>query len=259
MRVAQHQTRLVVHSWERAARGTVRSFVKGIAAFAAAFAFIWNVDGNVRWFALGAYSVGVLWLLAWALSLSTGTGSQIRGILAERWTASVLAPRRARRQGWRVVHGLYFAGHGDVDHVLIGPGGVWAVESKWTSEPAAIENDTLVGPWTRPPLQQARDSAQRVDRALRLTKARVAVEPRPLLVLWGPGAPNLRADAQTVDGVRVLSRPDRRDVELILADGSGLDPERMERAWNERSDFAKRQASHGQRPRRTRRRRALRE
>lgn len=58
------------------------------------------------------------------------------GAEAERWTATDLRWfawwRRLHRQRWYVVHSVGFA-WGDVDHVLIGPGGVYAVDTKYRS------------------------------------------------------------------------------------------------------------------------------
>jgi hypothetical protein len=57
-------------------------------------------------------------------------------------------------------------------------------------------------------------------------------------------APDMLVGGQLADGVRVLSRPDRKDLDWVLADGPGLDPVLVERAWNELTELANRQAAH---------------
>jgi len=47
------------------------------------------------------------------------------------WTASEL--QRLRKHGWLIVNGLALEGR-DIDHVLVGPGGVVVVESKWSAD-----------------------------------------------------------------------------------------------------------------------------
>ena len=64
------------------------------------------------------------------LALS-GTVARGMGATAEMWTASEL--RRHRKHGWLIINGLALEGR-DIDHVLVGPGGVVVVESKWSAD-----------------------------------------------------------------------------------------------------------------------------
>jgi hypothetical protein len=41
--------------------------------------------------------------------------------------------RELRRDGWRLVNNITLTNWGDIDHVLVGPGGVLVVESKWSA------------------------------------------------------------------------------------------------------------------------------
>jgi hypothetical protein len=244
--VAERATREVLRKWRRQIRAALPGLLGPIAAFVVApilltFSLRPLLTSDERWFLVGAYSVAVLWFIAWAFSLLTGTGSAIRGIIAERSTAGALAPRRTRRRGWHLVHGLYFADHGDVDHVLICPRGVWAVESKWTTEPAEIIDGHLRGLWRRSPIDQARAGAERIDKALRLTRARVDAKPQPMVVIWGPGHPQLDGGWAVIDGVLVLSAPTRDEVEKAIASGPGLSRELSDRALRELLDLSSRQ------------------
>lgn len=71
-------------------------------------------------------------------------------------------------RGWRVAHDVSF-GHGNVDHVAIGPAGVFVVETK--SHPGPIKLERLHGAT----LRQAQAQRAAVERVLR-------VEVEPLLV-----------------------------------------------------------------------------
>ncbi len=51
-----------------------------------------------------------------------------RGAAGERLTAQVLAP--LDRLGWSVLHDRRLPGGANIDHLVIGPGGVWVVDSK---------------------------------------------------------------------------------------------------------------------------------
>jgi hypothetical protein len=46
--------------------------------------------------------------------------------------------RKLRRADWRVVNHITLTG-GDTDDVLLGPGGCFAIEPKWSSEPWPLD------------------------------------------------------------------------------------------------------------------------
>jgi hypothetical protein len=110
---------------------------------------------------------------------ATGTSPQLMGDLAEQWTASEL--RRMRRKGWRLVNHFRLR-KGDIDHLLIGPGGAFVVETKWSSKP-----------WTvNPPEDRVIDAveqAERNARDVRLWARLPAVE--AVVFLWGMDASQL--------------------------------------------------------------------
>jgi hypothetical protein len=164
----------------------------------------------LRTFALGIFLTAMFGATAWILHLSTGTHSRYLGKIGEETTAEAVLNRRRRWQGWRLVNGLYFRGHGDVDHVLVGPGGIFALESKWTSVPWRVEPEGLVGPGERDPLLQARDGAHKIEGLLRYGPERFEVVVHPVLMLWGPGAPSLTRGWVEVDGVLIAEGRCRR-------------------------------------------------
>ena len=76
-----------------------------------------------------AGTAGALWL--WIVE-ATGTAPTMMGDLGEQWTAQEL--RRLRRSGWQVVNHVTLTAP-DIDHVLVGPGGMFAIETKWSATP----------------------------------------------------------------------------------------------------------------------------
>lgn len=159
-------------------------------------------DPLARGFLLGAAAAGTAGVLAvWVLQV-TGTAPLMMGDLAEQWTASELRP--LRRSGWRLVNHLLVK-PGDVDHVLIGPGGAWAVETKWSATPWQLT----------PPDERVRAAAEQVSgsaRRLRLwTEFRRTGVPdvHAVVVLWGPGSAQLHVPPEGLDvgGVAVLPGP----------------------------------------------------
>ncbi len=101
------------------------------------------------------------------------------GELAEQWTAREL--RKFRRHGWRLLnHGM--VGLGDTDHVLIGPGGIFVVETKWRSSGWRFDrSDAYVG-----------RAVEQVGRSTRQLRAWAPLRKlgdipiHPVVVLWEP-------------------------------------------------------------------------
>jgi hypothetical protein len=156
-----------------------------------------------RAFLFGFVSASALACLAWMVYVLSGAHGWTVGKLGEEATAEAVAGRKQRRNGWRIVNGIYLARHGDIDHILVGPGGVFVIESKWTSNTCRIEQGSIVGLLGREPVAQARDGAQKVERLLRHGPQQFDVTVRPVVVLWGPGGLRLDQGCITVDGVLV--------------------------------------------------------
>ena len=137
----------------------------------------------------------VIW--SWTIQI-TGTAPIMMGDQAEQWSAQEL--RKLRRQGWRVVN-HFLLRHDDIDHVLIGPGGVWAVETKWSkSWDTGFARDR-----EHEAVTQARSSARSMT--LWDPIRRRGLQVRPVVVLWG-GGPHAWAESERVrviDGVPVVA------------------------------------------------------
>lgn len=116
---------------------------------------------------------------------SDGSWRFARGLEAEVWTAGDLAWfRRLRRlhgERWHVVHSIGFH-RGDVDHVLIGPRGVFAVETKYRSVDVRFAEDRALAEAA----EQVGGGARRIQALIRQhTGVDVVVE--PVIVTQGRG------------------------------------------------------------------------
>jgi hypothetical protein len=155
-------------------------------------AFVWLLSLTLPTPYLQGLTVGVgcativatqwLWIVQ-----ATGTASLAMGEQAEQFTASLLRKRR----GWRVVNHVNLR-MADIDHVLLGPDGIFAIETKWSSHD-----------WSTERLEGAAAQAARNARDLGLWADLRAYGPvRPLVVVWGPAAE--LPEVTTTNGVDVV-------------------------------------------------------
>lgn len=157
----------------------------------------------------------------WTVQAS-GTAPSMMGELGEQWTAREL--RKLRRHGWRVINHVTLKTR-DIDHVLIGPGGVIAVETKWTAKP-----------WTWDPIDQRIVEAARIARAhahdlglWRELKRLCVGDVSSVTFLWGDGARGIAPGAE-LDGTSIVTG---RTVDQWRSglDRDRLTPAQVEAAW----------------------------
>ena len=119
------------------------------------------IPATFRAFLLGFLAASTLACFGWMVFVMSGSYSRSMGKLGEEATAeAVTSWRRRGRDGgsWTT----YLATHGDIDHVLVGPGGVYAIESKWTcgcQEPHP-RHATRRYSWMSPPSRSVRLSRE---------------------------------------------------------------------------------------------------
>jgi hypothetical protein len=119
---------------------------------------------GLRWalgdIAIPAWMLGPVFVVAVMGALKTqldGTYLLESSIDAEGWTSTDL--RKALGPRWHVVDGVSFGAQGDADHVVVGPSGVFAVETKFTdSTMNSRTGRALVRSW----IDQGYENAQRV-------------------------------------------------------------------------------------------------
>lgn len=124
------------------------------------------------------------------------------GDLGERWTAGEL--RTLKQQGWRVVNHVILRQR-DIDHVLVGPGGVYAIETKWTAFPWSLDG-------TDERIKFAAQIATGHARDLRLWQPFHAAgvgKVTPVVFLWGGKLGELAPSRATtaLDGAVVVAGP----------------------------------------------------
>jgi hypothetical protein len=145
-----------------------------------------------------------------------------RGAAGERRTARLLAP--LKRRGWAVLHDLAIPGSAaNIDHLVIGPGGVVAIDSKQYRGRLRVDRDGMVWHGRHLLVSALRTTlweADQADEVLGIADLQVAavVAVHGTSVPWGA----LRAEGATVV-------PARRLPDLLQALPPVLGPERV--AW----------------------------
>jgi hypothetical protein len=119
------------------------------------------------------------------------------GRFAEQWSLDGL--RKVR--GWGVVDNLPFERE-DVDHVVVAPSAVLAVETKYHG--LAFPGTAVEVSRHRRDLDAAERAAHKIRLFLRAEKLRDAAVVVPVLIVWGPGAPELPSGHRIDDGVHVI-------------------------------------------------------
>lgn len=182
----------------------------------------------VKGFILGFLTASFLVAVAWTVLLTSGSYGWSLGKMGEEFTAETVASSARRRNGWRLVNGIYFDMHGDVDHVLVGPGGVFVIESKFTTSNCDVVGGRVEGITGREPITQARNGACKVEKMLRYGRDRFDVTVQPVVVIWGPGRVKLDRGWQMVDGVLLCDGPEGEQW-LRELDGEVLSEEVIEK------------------------------
>ena len=139
-------------------------------------------------YVVGALVASVGWWIYSMMITTAGLTGKLAGINAEVWTAMEL--RRRCKKGWRLVNHVMLE-HRDVDHVLLGPGGFFAVETKFRASWSNLDRE-LAG--------LATSAAAGADDAwLRMGPPHTKVQ--ALVVLYGGGIGELRPQPFEVGGV----------------------------------------------------------
>ncbi len=182
--------------------------------FVALFVLGWLVRAASPWPALSRPILVILFLLlaggctAFVAVSRTTLSAFIKGAAGEERVAQALAFLPG---GWDVFHGVPptrrtpWPARFDLDHVVLGPSGVFVIETKnWTGSIQIQDNAILYQgrPPSRPPLDQVRHSARELAARIEgVCGARVAVHP----ILCFAGTPPESGDEQGVGGVIVCS------------------------------------------------------
>lgn len=202
----------------------------GVAAVSTAVTVVCALltDGpQARGFALGSGLTITACAVAALMVLTSGTAPLMMGEMAEQWTAQQLRP--LTQHGWRLVNHFGLGG-GDHDHVLVGPGGIVLVETKWGSRAWAMnDRDSFF----QAALAQTSRNAKQLSGWHEVARhGRPPVQ--PVLVLWGEARRDI-ADLPPV-------RHERSGVLVMAGDQVGswalrhgraeLNPDQVEEIWS---------------------------
>lgn len=146
-----------------------------------------NIGPAFRWFVIGAVLASVPWTVWSAVTQADGSWAWRTGAEAERWTAAAL---RHLGRDWHFHYNVVFYGGkiehkswvSDIDCVAIGPGGVFCVSTKWTSDRWDLDNPE--DDWLVAAAAQAARNAGRLAGPAR--QAVPEAELTPVVVCWGP-------------------------------------------------------------------------
>ena len=176
-----------------------------------------------REFALGIILTSGVWGSIMVVVTLSGTTPRAMGAMGEEWTAREL--RRLRGRRWYLANGLLLRPASDVDHVVIGPGGVLVVETKYSSDGWHREGKFSEG-WVQRAIGQAKRNQKDVASILRPAVASEHV--KPVVVLWGGAAESARVSED--EGVTIVPGIELRKW-LALIEDNGLDHEAIAAAW----------------------------
>jgi hypothetical protein len=135
-----------------------------------------------------------------------GDASYRAGVAGEQRTAGVLAG--LERGGYRVLHSVPLSPRKDIDHLVIGPTGVWAINTKSTTydvtakADGAVHSDGYRQKWIESISRDASVAAEHLSLA-----ARMGLQGRPLVAVWstiGVASDNgaLTAGEDLLDAIR---------------------------------------------------------
>lgn len=142
----------------------------------------------------GLFITTILGMVMFAFMLNGDGAFLIAGALGESSTAEELDKAIKRGYVWSAVHNIEVGR--DVDHLVLSPSGVLALESKWRFRGADDR-------WLSWAAGEAAASASKAKSVLRSKGVDHVTEVRPVLVVWG-GARRELPQVQTFHGVDVV-------------------------------------------------------
>ncbi|MEX0874883.1 MAG: nuclease-related domain-containing protein [Actinomycetota bacterium] len=173
-----------------------------LAVLAVPGSLLWlNSNASVRMFALGALTVGAAWAVFNAIMFGSGSINHRFGAWGEEATHDEL--KKLRKHGWNLVQGILLT-RGDVDAIVVGPGGVLALEVKWINDRPRTNGQVLRIQTAY--AGQAAANARSVG--LLLKHSGVDVKVRPIVVVWGQGSSAIATSDQIHNGVPIVQGPD---------------------------------------------------
>ena len=177
-----------------------------------------SVHRTIGFFGWSVAAAAALWTASELWSVPAEIRAWRSGALGEERTAKALSELEA--EGFVVLHDRRKAGSSaNIDHVVVGPTGVFIVETKSYSGPLSIQGDDVyVGGRRRTDIvHQAKTEAEVVRTILEIAGEKLPVT--PILCVHRAELPLLRAEVQ---GIRVVN--DRGLIRLLRRTNQPLEP-----------------------------------
>jgi hypothetical protein len=179
-----------------------------------------QIDSHLSALAGVTVAAGLAWRLRFRVAAATLAWR--RGAAGERRTARLLGP--LERQGWAVLHDLAIPGtQANIDHLVIGPGGVVVIDTKQYRGRLWLDPDGLLWHGRHllvATLRKLRWAADQADKVLGVADVQI-------LAIMAVHSTNIPWGRLAADGVIVA--PARRMPDLLQALPAILGPERV--AW----------------------------
>lgn len=187
-----------LRAWKAKRRATIREdwrfwlqIPAGIALLVVAIAFTHGVAQLFGGIALGGLLMVAF--VGWLVGGDAHSLSWLWGREGEIATEELLL--ELEREGWRVIHDIPYE-RGNWDHLLVGPGGVFMLETKRYEAPARFHDDALFFGRTRFAGGSLRASAFKLH--TRLKEFAPCPFVQAVVVIWGP------FDATCVESTKVV-------------------------------------------------------
>jgi hypothetical protein len=186
----------------------------------------WLLSPPIALFILEALILGELGLLWFWLVVHDGELYRRLGIMGETWSKDELS--WLSKRGWHLSNNVPFEGF-DVDQVLIGPGGAFAIETKFSARSDARQVVAAA-------VGQSIANAQKI--ALLLRTYQVDVRVAPVLFLWGPGYREI--EPESFRNVTLVRGNDVHSwVRALSKSPTQIDEDRVKQAANAIRQFQK--------------------
>src|SRR5438105_2717300 len=127
---ARRQARLTQRAYAKRHARTIALFLAGMGAMSLLLVLL-PLNGDPA-APMAMLLTSAIWLAVIFVIVGSGSASTMMGDLGEQWTAAEL--RRLERAGWRILNHALLREGGDIDHIAIGPPGVFVIETKWSAE-----------------------------------------------------------------------------------------------------------------------------
>jgi hypothetical protein len=177
---------------------------------------------------LGFLAVSLLTCLGWLIHQTSGPRRWGNDKFGQEATNEAVITWRRRSTDWQVIKGIPDEDERNTGHVLVGPGGVYAIESTWTPNTCELDHGAIVGLAGREPVAQAQESARSIQQLLLDCPEHLDVTVHPVVVVWGPRGLRLSEGWEEVDGT-LICQGDKDASWLQHIEGTELDRRSVDR------------------------------